>query len=79
MEIIKCVPSLSILISLRLLRNYETQRKPFKWTRIADELFERGPARLLRLGKHCRERWNNHLNPALNKCLPPFFTPQLNC
>jgi len=49
------------------------QRRPFKWTRIADELFERGSTRLLRLGKHCRERWNNHLNPGLNKYILRFF------
>lgn len=50
-----------------IFRAYETNSKPLKWTRIADELFEKGVSKLLRLGKHCRERWNNHLNPLLNK------------
>lgn len=39
----------------------------FKWTRIAIELYERTQLKKIRMGKHCRERWNNHLNPGLNK------------
>eukprot|EP00049_Salpingoeca_infusionum_P002229 m.54987 g.54987 ORF g.54987 m.54987 type:complete len:557 (-) comp11461_c1_seq1:382-2052(-) len=31
-----------------------------KWSKIADHLPNR-------LGKQCRERWHNHLNPAINK------------
>ncbi|XP_077549046.1 uncharacterized protein LOC144162408 isoform X1 [Haemaphysalis longicornis] len=34
---------------------------PKKWTLIAKHL--RG-----RIGKQCRERWHNHLNPAIKKC-----------
>lgn len=32
-----------------------------KWTIIAEYL----PSRI---GKHCRERWHNHLNPKIKKC-----------
>mgnify|MGYP006193430871 CR=1 FL=1 len=31
-----------------------------KWSQIAQQL----PGRI---GKQCRERWHNHLNPAINK------------
>jgi len=31
-----------------------------KWSQIAHEL----PGRI---GKQCRERWHNHLNPSINK------------
>jgi transcriptional activator Myb len=31
-----------------------------KWSKIAAEL----PGRI---GKQCRERWHNHLNPGINK------------
>lgn len=48
-------------------RKNEGKNHPLKWTRIADELYEKSSSQLLRLGKHCRERWNNHLNPNLNK------------
>ncbi|KAL6569482.1 hypothetical protein OROMI_013996 [Orobanche minor] len=34
--------------------------KKMKWAEIAEQL----PGRM---GKQCRERWNNHLNPELNK------------
>jgi hypothetical protein len=33
---------------------------PQKWTHIAEQL----PGRI---GKQCRERWHNHLNPAIKK------------
>ena len=36
-----------------------------KWARVAEELnsdFDNG-----RRGKNCRERWNNHLDPEINK------------
>lgn len=33
---------------------------PKKWSTIAQELAGR-------IGKQCRERWHNHLNPAINK------------
>lgn len=34
---------------------------PQKWTLIAEHL----PGRI---GKQCRERWHNHLNPKIKKC-----------
>lgn len=34
---------------------------PQKWTFIAEHL----PGRI---GKQCRERWHNHLNPRIKKC-----------
>ncbi|GIZ04796.1 myb-related protein A [Caerostris extrusa] len=35
---------------------------PQKWTLIAKQL--RG-----RIGKQCRERWHNHLNPEIKNCM----------
>ena len=36
------------------------------WTRIADKLKE-GCLGVRRTGKQCRERWYNHLSPAVSK------------
>ena len=36
------------------------QYGPQKWTQIAENL----PGRI---GKQCRERWHNHLNPKIKK------------
>ena len=38
-----------------------------KWSMIAGHL----PGRI---GKQCRERWHNHLNPEISKRLPPAHT-----
>ena len=37
------------------------------WKRIADEINQSVHSGfIIRNGKHCRERWNNHLNPRLS-------------
>lgn len=38
-----------------------------KWSKIADELNAMMHGNFKKLGKHCRERWINHLNPFINK------------
>ena len=38
----------------------------YKWTEIAHELNQKCNNEIVRLGKHCRERWYNHLNPEIN-------------
>jgi hypothetical protein len=38
------------------------EKGPQKWTQIAENL----PGRI---GKQCRERWHNHLNPRIKKCV----------
>lgn len=48
-------------------RNFKNQ-KSLKWARIAKELNSRKTENsCIRLGKHCRERWMNNLNPELVK------------
>jgi Myb-like DNA-binding domain len=42
---------------------------PKKWSAIAHEL----PGRI---GKQCRERWHNHLNPDINK--GNTYPPKIN-
>jgi len=43
-------------------------RKSYKWTKIAQELNDiKQSNNNLRLGKHCRERWLNHLDPKINR------------
>lgn len=37
-----------------------TEFGPKRWTYIASKLQDR-------IGKQCRERWHNHLNPNINK------------
>jgi len=43
-----------------IVRAHVVQFGPRKWSRIASHL----PGRI---GKQCRERWHNHLNPAIRK------------
>ena len=56
----------------QLLYNYVTQHGVHSWAKIASvinqEIHANEP---VRLGKHCRERWFNHLNPELNSTLHP--------
>lgn len=41
---------------------------PKKWKEIAIELNKRlGNLKVFRQGKQCRERWINHLDPAINR------------
>ena len=44
----------------RLVLQLVQSNGPQKWTQIADHL----PGRI---GKQCRERWHNHLNPKIKK------------
>lgn len=39
----------------------------YKWTEIAHELNLKASSEVIRLGKHCRERWYNHLDPHMKK------------
>ncbi len=43
-----------------MLRHLVHVHGPHKWTDIANHLYGR-------IGKQCRERWSNHLNPAIIK------------
>ena len=46
----------------------------YKWTEIAEELNRnKSQKNTTRLGKHCRERWFNHLDPNFKKYLSLFF------
>ena len=38
-----------------------------KWSKVAVELNQATKSRIFRHGKQCRERWNNHLDPKMNK------------
>ena len=48
---------------IKLVHKYGAQ----KWTSIADNLPGTYKVDLGRIGKQCRERWHNHLNPAIKK------------
>ena len=37
-----------------------------KWNDVAIDLFMRSNKKFFRLGKHCRERWLNHLNTKIS-------------
>lgn len=47
--------------------------KSFKWTEISAELNHLLSLNPIRLGKHCRERWFNYLDPNLSKFLYKFI------
>jgi Myb-like DNA-binding domain len=38
-----------------------------QWSDIAKRLFLKNDEIIFRPGKHCRERWNNYLDPNLKK------------
>lgn len=51
----------------QLLFNYVTRHGVHSWAKIAALINqEMHDGEAVRLGKHCRERWYNHLNPDLN-------------
>jgi len=51
----------------RLLFNYATKYGVHSWAKIANLINQEiHDGEAVRLGKHCRERWYNHLNPDLN-------------
>lgn len=51
----------------QLLFNYATEYGVHSWTKAANLVNqEMHDGEAVRLGKHCRERWHNHLNPQLN-------------
>lgn len=51
----------------RLLFDLVLQHGISSWTKIANHINREVHAEVaVRLGKHCRERWYNHLNPELN-------------
>jgi Myb-like DNA-binding domain len=52
---------------LCLLSEIVLKNKGNKWTKIAEEFNSKSKSKIVRLGKHCREKWNNHLNPDLKK------------
>jgi len=39
--------------------------KKNKWNDVARELFIKSDGEFFRQGKHCRERWLNHLHPSI--------------
>jgi len=49
------------------LRNKMKFKDSYKWTEIAHELNQNANTDIVRLGKHCRERWYNHLDPYMKK------------
>ena len=48
---------------IKLVQKYGAQ----KWTSIAENLPGKFSFISGRIGKQCRERWHNHLNPAIKK------------
>ena len=52
---------------LEFFRNKMKFKDSYKWTEIAHELNQTSNNEIIRLGKHCRERWYNHLDPLMKK------------
>lgn len=48
---------------LCLLSEIVLKNQGNKWAKIAEEFNSKSNSKIVRLGKHCREKWNNHLNP----------------
>ncbi|CAD8172656.1 unnamed protein product [Paramecium pentaurelia] len=52
---------------LLIIQEYQKLNKGNKWSQIATSLNKRTDSSVHRNGKQCRERWNNHLNPTINR------------
>ncbi|CAD8082555.1 unnamed protein product [Paramecium primaurelia] len=52
---------------LLIIQEYQKLNKGNKWSQIATTLNKRTDTSVHRNGKQCRERWNNHLNPSINR------------
>ncbi|KAL4506069.1 hypothetical protein ABPG72_013830 [Tetrahymena utriculariae] len=50
-----------------IIKEYEQKNKQNKWSEIAVKLNQLSHKNVFRQGKQCRERWNNHLDPAINR------------
>ena len=55
-----------IFCLIKKIRNKIKFKDSYKWTEIAHEL-NQNSNEVVRLGKHCRERWYNHLDPNMKK------------
>ncbi|CAK73981.1 unnamed protein product (macronuclear) [Paramecium tetraurelia] len=51
----------------KIIYEFQTQNKGNKWSQIATALNKANDQQVHRNGKQCRERWNNHLNPNINR------------
>lgn len=49
------------------IRDNEINNKSIKWCNIAKQLQLKSGKTIFRIGKQCRERWNNHLDPTINR------------
>ncbi|CAD8100017.1 unnamed protein product [Paramecium sonneborni] len=52
---------------LLIIQEYQKLNKGNKWSQIATSLNKHTDSIVHRNGKQCRERWNNHLNPSINR------------
>ncbi|CAD8082775.1 unnamed protein product [Paramecium sonneborni] len=51
----------------KIIYEFQSQNKGNKWSQIATTLNKTNDQQVHRNGKQCRERWNNHLNPSINR------------
>lgn len=54
----------------QIIEDFQKQNKGNKWSQIATTLNKISDQQVHRNGKQCRERWNNHLNPTINRYFP---------
>jgi hypothetical protein len=50
-------------ILLQIIQKKKKIKDSYKWTEIAKDLNNTLNKNVIRLGKHCRERWFNHIDP----------------
>ncbi|CAD8076759.1 unnamed protein product [Paramecium primaurelia] len=50
-----------------IIQDFENQNKGNQWSQMAQILNKINNQQVHRNGKQCRERWNNHLNPNINR------------
>ncbi|KAM3146932.1 hypothetical protein pb186bvf_001086 [Paramecium bursaria] len=51
----------------KIIDDFQSMNRGNKWSMIATQLNKQSDTNVHRNGKQCRERWNNHLNPSINR------------
>jgi len=52
---------------MKIFSDTKEKGKRIKWGEVAFKLSKMTSGDMKRIGKHCRERWHNHLDPILKK------------
>ena len=70
--------NLFFIYDLVFCSEYQKSNKNYCWTHISEKFNLESSRGIIRLPKHCREKWINHLNPDLIKYFFQLFVSSHN-